>query len=307
MHASQSKSLERVRDQRIARIAPLATPHRLLTELALTPQQEEVVICGPRAGVRGPRRRRRPAAGGGRAVQRARLQGRRRVRPAAGREGGGARRRPARGHARVLREAAHHHRLEGHDQRPAPGRLGRREHRPAAGAQAAAGGPGPRPAGRLRVPGPDHAAVHLGHRGLGRDRRPYRREPDPPPARLGAVDADRLQEPHGRQRAGGGRRGSRRGRCPRLRRGRRRGHPGDPAHARQPRRPRDPARRPRRPEPRARRGGAGAREAARRRPARAGCGGRVARQLRQGRRPPARGGGRDRAPGSRGTARHRRA
>ncbi len=46
VHVSQSKSLERVRDQRIARIAPLATPHRLLTELPLTPEQEEVVISG---------------------------------------------------------------------------------------------------------------------------------------------------------------------------------------------------------------------------------------------------------------------
>ena len=43
---SQSKSLERVRDQRIARVAPLATPRRLLGELPLTPQHEEVVIAG---------------------------------------------------------------------------------------------------------------------------------------------------------------------------------------------------------------------------------------------------------------------
>ena len=36
---------------------------------------------------------------------------------------------PVRGHARVLREAAHHDRVEGPDQRPPPGRLRRREHR----------------------------------------------------------------------------------------------------------------------------------------------------------------------------------
>ena len=81
---------------------------------------------------------------------------------------------------------------------------GRREHRPAHGAQAAARGAGPRPAGGVRVPRPDHPAVHLGHGGLGRDRRADHREPDPPPARLGPVDARRVQEPHRRQRAGGG-------------------------------------------------------------------------------------------------------
>ena len=100
-----------------------------------------------------------------------------------------------------------------------------------------------RPAGRLRVPRPDHAAVHLRHRRLGRDRRPHDREPDPPPARLRPLDADRLQEPHRRRRPGRGRRGPRRRRLARLRRHRRQRHPGDPPHHRQPRRPRDPARR----------------------------------------------------------------
>ena len=75
-----------------------------------------------------------------------------------------------------------------------------------------------RPAGRLRVPGPDHAAVHLRRRLLGGDRRPHDREPDPPPARLGPVDAGRLQEPDRRQRAGGRRRGPRRRRLARVRR-----------------------------------------------------------------------------------------
>ena len=63
-----------------------------------------------------------------------------------------------------------------------------------------------RPAGRLRVAGPDHAAVHRGRRDLGRDRRPDHREPGPPPARLGPVDAGRVQERHRRRRPGGGRR-----------------------------------------------------------------------------------------------------
>ncbi len=60
------------------------------------------------------------------------------------------------------------------------------------------------PAGGLRVARPDHPAVHRRHRDLGRDRRPHDREPGPPPARLGPVDAGRLQERHRRRRPGGG-------------------------------------------------------------------------------------------------------
>ena len=90
-----------------------------------------------------------------------------------------------------------------------------------------------RAAGRLRVARPDHAAVHLRRGQLGRDRGAHDREPDPPPARLRAVDAGRLQEPDRRQRAGRGRRGPRRGRPARVRRDRRRRDAGDPAHARQ--------------------------------------------------------------------------
>ncbi len=67
--------------------------------------------------------------------------------------------------------------------------------------QLAAGGARRRPAGRLRVPRSDHAAVHLRHRRLGGDRRAHEREPDPPPARLRPLDADRVQEPNRRQRA----------------------------------------------------------------------------------------------------------
>ena len=46
-------------------------------------------------------------------------------------------------------------------------------------------------AGRLRVAGPDHPAVHRRHRDLGRDRRADHREPGAPPARLRPVDAGR--------------------------------------------------------------------------------------------------------------------
>ena len=62
----------------------------------------------------------------------------------------------------------------------------------------------PRPAGRLRVAGPDHPAVHRRRRGLGRDRRADHREPGAPAARLRPVHADRVQERHRRRRAGGG-------------------------------------------------------------------------------------------------------
>ena len=92
-------------------------------------------------------------------------------------------------HARLLREAADDGRLEGPDQRPAPRRLRRRQRRPADRPQAAARSGRARPAGRLRVPRPDHAAVHRRHGRLGRDRRPHLGEPDPPSAQLRPLDA----------------------------------------------------------------------------------------------------------------------
>ena len=104
------------------------------------------------------------------------------------------------------------------------------------------------PADRLRVPRPDHAAVHLRRGRLGRDRRPDDREPDPPPARLRPLDAGRVQERHGRQRQARRRRRPGRRRAARLRRRRRQRHAGDPLHGGQSRLPRDPARRPERPE-----------------------------------------------------------
>ncbi len=55
------------------------------------------------------------------------------------------------------------------------------------------------PAGRLRVPRHDHAAVHRRPRELGRDRRAHDREPGAPRAGVGPVGARRLQERHRRQ------------------------------------------------------------------------------------------------------------
>ena len=47
---------------------------------------------------------------------------------------------------------------------------------------------------------PDLAAIHLGPRGVGRHRRAHDREPGAPRARVGPLDADRLQERHWRHR-----------------------------------------------------------------------------------------------------------
>ena len=273
---------DRVRDQRIAKVVELSPPEKLLEELPLGKERAEavmkartevvdvlhgkdsrlLVVVGP-CSVHDPKAALEYARRLGEATRGA-------ERPAAGRDAG------------LLREAADDDRLEGPDQRPAPRRLRRRQRRPADGPQTAARGARPRPAGRLRVPRPDHAAVHLRHGRLGRDRRPHDREPDPPPARLRPLDADRLQEPHRRQRPGRGRRGPRRRGLARLRRHRRRRHAGDPAHDRQPRLPHHPARRPRDAElPRARRRGR-AGHAGRRRPAGAPGDRRLARQQRQG-------------------------
>ena len=112
---------------------------------------------------------------------------------------------------------------------------------------------GARAPGGLRVARPDHAAVHRRHRLLGGDRRAHHREPDPPPARLGPLDAGRLQERHRRRRPGRGRRGPRRRRAAFVHRDRPDGDAGDPAHLGERRRPRDPPRRPRRAQLRRRR------------------------------------------------------
>ena len=119
----------------------------------------------------------------------------------------------------------------------------RRQLRPADRPPAPAQRPRRRPFGRLRVPRSDHAAVHRRHRRLGGDRRAHEREPDPPPARLRPLHADRVQESNRRQRASRGRRRSRRGGPARVRGHRRRGGSGDPPHGGEPRWPRDPPRR----------------------------------------------------------------
>ena len=190
---------------------------------------------------RHPAPRGRPAARGRRAVQRPRRRGGGRLRAPARRAGARAARRPLPRHARLLREAADHDGLEGHDQRPASRRLGRRQRGAAHGARAAARGALARARDGQRVPRPDHAAVHLGRGHMGGDRRAHDREPDPPQPRVGAVDAGRLQERHrGQRRDRGGRRPRRR--VPTCFYGRHAGRDSrDPAHAGERGRARHPA------------------------------------------------------------------
>ena len=241
-------------DTRILGYEPLLSPAALLEELPLGPAEADMVERS-RSEVRavldgeddrllvvaGPCSVHDPAAG----LDYAR---------AAGRAARGARGGPARGHAGLLREAAHGDRLEGPDQRPRHGRHPRRAPGPAAGPAVPARRGLPGTAGRLRVAGPDHPAVHRRRRGVGCDRRADHREPGAPPARLRPVHADRVQERHRRRRAGG------RGRLPGRGRGAHllRRHPGRGGggghHRGQPRLPRHPAGRAARPQLRARAG-----------------------------------------------------
>ena len=101
--------------------------------------------------------------------------------------------------ARLLREAAHHGRLEGPDQRPLPRRQLPHRRGPAHRAPAADRHQPAGHAGGQRVPRRDLAAVHRRPDLLGRDRRAHHREPGAPRAGLGPVGADRLQERHRRQ------------------------------------------------------------------------------------------------------------
>ena len=124
---------DRVRDQRIERVVELVSPAEILEDLPLGSEREDAVLAR-RAEVKsvldrdddrllvvvGPCSVHDPEA----AVDYAERLARPRERAA---------RRPLRRDARLLREAAHDDRLEGADQRPAPGRLLRRQRRAAHG------------------------------------------------------------------------------------------------------------------------------------------------------------------------------
>ena len=193
----------RTDDERIDDIVPLPPPEHLIRFFPIQGTPVETLIAGTRARVRDIMQRQgRPAAGRHRPVLDPRPGRRARVRatgsrPSATQHADDARDRDA----RLLREAAHHGRLEGPDQRPVPRRELPHQRGPAHRAPAAARHQPARRARGQRVPRRDLAAVHRRPDLLGRDRRAHHREPGAPRARLGPVGADRLQERHRRQRA----------------------------------------------------------------------------------------------------------
>ena len=204
---------------------------------------ETLIAEHPPAHQADPRRRRRPAAGRHRPVLDPRSGGGRRIRPAPARTAPQVRRHARDRHARVLREAAHHGRLEGAHQRPLPRPELPHRRGPAHGAAAARRAEPARHAGRQRVPRRDLAAVHRRPHQLGRDRRAHHREPGAPRARLGPVGADRLQERHRRQHPHRHRRHPGGGTSAPLPVGAQERPGGDRRDARQSRLPRHPARR----------------------------------------------------------------
>ena len=248
MSAAHIADVDRIRDLRIERIEPLARPADLLAELPLPEASAELVLRGRAEAGAVLRRRGRPPARRRRAVQRPRHRGRSASTPTA----------LAKRAAELSEDLLVVMRVYFEKPRTTTGwkglindphlddsgdvntglRMARELLLEVLGLGLPVG---------LRVPRPDHAAVHRRHRLLGSDRRADDREPDPPPARLGPLDAGRLQERDRRRRPGRGRRRSRRRRAACVHRDRPDGDAGDPAHLGQPRRPRDPPRRPRQP------------------------------------------------------------
>ena len=108
--------------------------------------------------------------------------------------------RPGYRDARVFREAAHHGRLEGLHQRPAPGRDLRHQRgdSPRAQAASARSTSSAFPAGH-GVPRPHLAAVHRRPDRVGRDRRAHDGIAIAPAARLGTLVPRGIQERHRRQ------------------------------------------------------------------------------------------------------------
>src|SRR5213078_174502 len=158
----------------------------------------------------------------------------------------------------------------------------------------------------LGVPRSDHAAVHLGPRQLGRDRRAHDGEPGPPRARLRPLDARGLQERHGRRRPDRDRRRALGGPPPPLLGRHGAGPGGHRLDAREPRRSRHPARGRRWPELRRDQRAEDARRAPRRRPPTAAHDRHEPRQQRQGRSATAAGRARGRGAGRPGRGRDRR-
>ena len=188
-------------DERIGNIVPLPPPEHLIRFFPIQGTPVEKLVADTRKRIKQILHGAvRPPARDHRAVLDPRPGGRGRLRDAARAGARAARRRPRDRDAGLLREAAHHRRLEGADQRPLPERQLPHQRGPARRARPPrAHQPGRRPGG-LRVPRRDLAAVHRRPDQLGRDRRAHHREPGAPRARLRPLRPGRLQERHRRQR-----------------------------------------------------------------------------------------------------------
>ncbi len=176
-------------DLRIKEIKELTTPDEVMREVPRTLTATRIVMAARNAIHAILQRHRRPPSGRRRPLLDPRSRGRRRLCRAARRLARTARRPPRDRHARLFREAAHHGRLEGADQRSRPRRQLQHQQGPAAGAQRAVGGQQSRPAGGRRIPRHDDAAIHRRPGGVGGDRRAHHRKPDPSRAGLRASPA----------------------------------------------------------------------------------------------------------------------
>ena len=235
--------LNRIDDLRITQVRPLLPPAILLEEIPITDRASDVVADDPAGDCQRAHRVGPAPRGRGRPVLDPRHQGGRGVRPAPAAAQGALRARAHRHDAQLLREAAHVGRLEGAHQRP-------RSRRELSHQQGAA--PGPAAARRserhgaadgVGVPRHPDSAVHRRPHVVGGDWRAHHREPGPPRAGLGPVDAGRVQERHRRQHADGGGRGAVGALAAPVSVGDQAGRVGDLRDQRQRHLPRDPARR----------------------------------------------------------------
>ena len=193
-------------DLRITQVRPLVPPAILLEEIPISEAASNVVsntrlaVTDVLAGrdprlvvVAGPCSIHDPAAA---------LEYAQRLRPLAERYRGSPDRRPP----QLLREAADLRRLERAHQRSRSRRQLPHQQGAAAGPQVPARRQRSRAADGVGIPRHADSAAHRRPDGLGGDRRADDGEPGAPRARVGAVDAGRIQEQHGREHADGGRR-----------------------------------------------------------------------------------------------------
>ena len=187
-------------DLRISELKELSTPQEVMREIPRTLTATRTVMARTQCDPRHPERDRRPPAGRRRPLLDPRSRRRGRLRRAARRPARAARRPPRDRHARLFREAAHHGRLEGADQRSRSRRQLRHRQGPAARPQRCCSTStisACRPAREfLDMTTPQYIADLVA---WARDRRAHHREPDPSRTRFRALLPGRLQERHRRQ------------------------------------------------------------------------------------------------------------